>query len=97
MIFSTRLFATVAGMVRSCCENFQVGATEIKGGKDVRADYSNFGSCVNVWAPGTRIESTWVGSSSKVNFLSGTSMAAPHFAGELILRTVRDTVNRPAI
>ncbi|GMH38421.1 hypothetical protein BSKO_06305 [Bryopsis sp. KO-2023] len=58
-----------------------VSATEISDGRDARAGYSNFGSCVDVWAPGTRIESTWVGSPTELGFLSGTSMAAPHYAG----------------
>jgi len=39
---------------------------------------SNFGPCVEVWAPSKNIQSTWNTSSTAVMTLSGTSMAAPH-------------------
>ncbi|OAR01943.1 hypothetical protein LLEC1_02924 [Akanthomyces lecanii] len=53
-----------------------VGATDKQ---DSLADYSNFGSLIDVLAPGTDIESTWPG--GKTNTISGTSMASPHVAG----------------
>ncbi|KAI2615293.1 peptidase S8/S53 domain-containing protein [Hypoxylon sp. NC1633] len=53
-----------------------VGATTID---DDLAEYSNYGSLVDVNAPGTNIESTWPGQST--NTISGTSMASPHIAG----------------
>ncbi|KAG5743737.1 hypothetical protein H9Q70_013554 [Fusarium xylarioides] len=46
---------------------------------DTLADYSNFGSVVDVLAPGTDILSTWP--NGKTNTISGTSMASPHVAG----------------
>ena len=48
---------------------------------DRQATYSNFGSCVDLWAPGTNITSAWIGGSSATRTISGTSMAAPHVAG----------------
>lgn len=53
-----------------------VGATT---SDDTLADYSNFGSVVDVLAPGTDILSTWP--NGKTNTISGTSMASPHVAG----------------
>ncbi|OJH38038.1 S8 family peptidase [Cystobacter ferrugineus] len=44
-----------------------------------RASYSNYGSCVDIYAPGSSITSTW--SNGSTNSLSGTSMASPHVAG----------------
>lgn len=45
------------------------------------ASFSNTGSCVDVYAPGVDVVSSWIGSSNMVNVLSGTSMATPHVTG----------------
>lgn len=54
-----------------------VGATT---NSDSRASYSNYGTCLDVFAPGSGIESTWLGATG-TNTISGTSMASPHVAG----------------
>ncbi|CAN5195482.1 hypothetical protein BH24GEM2_BH24GEM2_03700 [soil metagenome] len=46
---------------------------------DTRATFSNYGSCVDAYAPGVGITSAWINSGT--NTISGTSMASPHVAG----------------
>jgi subtilisin family serine protease len=48
---------------------------------DAKASYTNYGSCVDIYAPGSSIISTWHTSTTATNTISGTSMAAPHAAG----------------
>ncbi len=59
-----------------------VGAT---GSNDVRASFSNFGTCLDLFAPGVGITSAWWTSNTATNTISGTSMAAPHVAGAAAL------------
>jgi subtilisin family serine protease len=59
-----------------------VGSTQ---SNDARSSFSNFGTCVNIFAPGTSITSAWHSSNSATNTISGTSMAAPHVAGAAAL------------
>ena len=61
-------------------EAITVGATGTFNSYDDRASYSNFGTCLDIFAPGTSITSTWLGTNT-ANTISGTSMAAPHVAG----------------
>ncbi|KAI8066218.1 serine protease [Gilbertella persicaria] len=55
-----------------------VGASTIF---DERAYFSNYGKCVDVFAPGLNIESVWNTNDHAINTISGTSMASPHVAG----------------
>jgi len=59
-----------------------VGATT---NTDAKASYSNYGTCIDLNAPGSNIVSTYIGSANAVATLSGTSMASPHVCGVMAL------------
>ncbi|WP_220480984.1 S8 family peptidase [Marilutibacter penaei] len=48
---------------------------------DARSSFSNYGTCLDIYAPGSSITSAWHTSNSATNSISGTSMASPHVAG----------------
>ena len=48
---------------------------------DVRASWSNYGACVDLYAPGVGITSAWHKNNTATSTISGTSMASPHVAG----------------
>lgn len=61
-----------------------------------RASYSNYGSMVDVFAPGTDILSTWIGSTSATNTISGTSMATPHVVGLVLYLQALESLSSPS-
>eukprot|EP01120_Amphizonella_sp_Union-15-10_P006614 TRINITY_DN2154_c0_g1_i1.p1 TRINITY_DN2154_c0_g1~~TRINITY_DN2154_c0_g1_i1.p1 ORF type:complete len:426 (-),score=93.63 TRINITY_DN2154_c0_g1_i1:69-1238(-) len=61
---------------------FTVGSTsQGTGSTDPRSSFSNYGSCLNIFAPGEAITSAWIGSNTAIRTISGTSMASPHVCG----------------
>jgi subtilisin family serine protease len=83
-----------AGVAQDACASsparvpnaLTVGATD---SADRAASFSNYGSCVDLFAPGVGITSAWYTGSTATNTISGTSMATPHVAGvaALVLST----------
>ena len=98
----------IAGIAQDACkssparvaEAMTIGAT---GKTDAKTSWSNYGACVDWFAPGSGITSAWIGGgSTETNTISGTSMATPHVAGVAALylqgnpgaspQTVRDAL-----
>ena len=57
---------------------YTIGATS---SNDAKTSFSNYGNCVDMFAPGASITAAWHTSNTAINTISGTSMAAPHVAG----------------
>lgn len=77
----------------SAANAITVGATT---SADARASYSNYGSCLDIFAPGSSITSAWWTSTSATNTISGTSMASPHVAGVVALYLQSNGAASPA-
>jgi len=63
---------------------------------DARASFSNFGSLLDIFAPGVNILSSWIGSTTATNTISGTSMATPHVAGLAAYLIKLENLSSPA-
>ncbi|MET8201588.1 S8 family peptidase [Micromonospora taraxaci] len=63
-------------------EAITVGSTT---SSDARSSFSNIGTCLDIFAPGSSITSAWYTSNTATNTISGTSMATPHVVGAAAL------------
>jgi subtilisin family serine protease len=64
---------------------------------DARSWFSNRGACVDLFAPGTAIKSTWHSSNTATRTIDGTSMASPHVAGTAALMLQRQPAASPGV
>ena len=74
------------GLAQDACKTSPTRVTEAMtisatDSADRKASWANYGNCVDFFAPGVGITSTWIGSTNATNTISGTSMATPHAAG----------------
>jgi subtilisin family serine protease len=70
-----------------------VGSTS---SNDARSYFSNWGTCVDLFAPGSDITSAWWSSDTAMGTISGTSMASPHAAGVAALYVQANPTATPA-
>jgi subtilisin family serine protease len=77
----------------SAASALTVGATT---SADAEASFSNYGSCIDLFAPGNSIYSAWNTDDSSMGTSSGTSMASPHVAGAAALYLQNDPGASPA-
>ncbi|MFB7233548.1 S8 family peptidase [Streptomyces sp. NPDC056269] len=74
-------------------EAITVGSTT---NTDARSSFSNYGSALDIFAPGSSITSSWNSSDSATNTISGTSMATPHVAGAAAVYLAGNPTATPA-
>jgi oryzin len=59
-------------------------------------DYSNYGTSVDILAPGTNVLSSYIGSNTATGTLTGTSMATPHVVGLALYLMALENITTPA-
>ncbi|MFE5945768.1 S8 family peptidase [Streptomyces sp. NPDC056480] len=74
-------------------EAITVGSTT---NTDARSSFSNYGTVLDIFAPGSSITSSWNSSDSATNTISGTSMATPHVAGAAAVYLAGNPTATPA-
>ncbi|GAA1594239.1 serine protease [Streptomyces globosus] len=74
-------------------EAITVGSTT---NTDAKSSFSNYGSILDIFAPGSSITSAWATGDTATNTISGTSMAAPHVAGAAALHLADNPASTPA-
>ncbi|MFD3439205.1 S8 family serine peptidase [Streptomyces sp. NPDC058685] len=74
-------------------EAITVGSTT---STDARSSFSNYGTVLDIFAPGSSITSSWNTGDAATNTISGTSMAAPHVAGAAALYLAANRTATPA-
>jgi subtilisin family serine protease len=92
----------IGGVAQDACHHspvripavMTVGASDRTDG---RASFSNYGDCVDWFAPGVEIDSAWAGDDDATRSLSGTSMASPHTAGVAALYLEGAPLATPAV
>ncbi len=82
-----------SGSPNRVAEAVTVGSTT---SSDSRSSFSNKGSCVDIFAPGSAITSAWYQGDNDTNTISGTSMASPHVAGAAALILAQNPSAAPA-
>jgi len=68
----------------------------LDGHQDIKSSFSNWGPCVEIFAPGSAISSSYIPNPNSYATLSGTSMATPHVAGLCAVFLGRDRSLKPA-
>ncbi|MFK0254476.1 S8 family peptidase [Streptomyces sp. NPDC090445] len=74
-------------------EAITVGSTT---SSDAKSSFSNYGTVLDLFAPGSSITSAWGTGDTATNTISGTSMASPHVAGAAAVHLSQNPSNTPA-